>query len=103
MDSAMIHVMLPVQYLQARQRRMEPQKRLMVAVLETVLDDFRSAVSRCAAGLSSPADRRAYEQARAYVASTDRSWPFSFENICEAIGLDADGLREKLDVLGARE
>ena len=100
----MIHIMLPVQYLQpGGGRRVEPQKRLMVAVLQTVLDDFRGSVYRCAAGLPAPIDRRAYEQARAYVASTDRTWPFSFENVCEAIGLDADGLREELDVTGAPE
>ena len=100
----MIHVVLPVQYLQAAgRRRTEPEKRLMVAVLQTVLDDFRASVYRCAAGIPASTDRRAYEQARAYVASTDRSWPFSFENVCEAIGLDAHGLREELDVTGAPE
>ena len=93
--------MLPVQYLQAAgRRRMEPHRRLMVAVLQTVLDDLRGSVYRCAAGFPAPTDRRAYEQARAYVASTDRTWPFSFENVCEAIGLDADGLREELEVTG---
>ena len=100
----MIHVMLPVHYLRAAgARRMEPQKRLMVAVLQTVLDDFRGSEYRCAAGFPAPTDRRAYAQARAYVASTDRSWPFSFENLCEAIGLDAKGLREELDATGAPE
>ncbi len=65
----MIHVMLPVQYLRAPgERRMEPHKR----------------------------DRRAYEQARDYLASRDRSWPFSFENLCEAVGLDPGSLRQEL-------
>jgi hypothetical protein len=82
---------------------MEPQKRLMVAVLQTVLDDFRGSGYRCAAGLPAPKDRRAYAEARAYVASTDRKWPFSFENLCEAIGLDARGLRAELRATGAPE
>ena len=93
----MIHVMLPVQYLQAAgRRRIEPEKRLMAAVLQTVLDDFRGSVYRCAAGFPAPTDRRAYAQARAYVASTDRTWPFSFENVCEALGLDPTVLRQEL-------
>jgi hypothetical protein len=38
-------------------------------------------------------------QAIAYVASTDRAWPFSFENRCDALGLDAPALREELMVV----
>ena len=72
--------------------RMEPHRRLMAAVLKTVLDDVRGP-SRRASG------QRAHEQARAYVASTDRSWPFSFENVCEAIGIDAASLRRALERL----
>ena len=90
----MRHVRLPRQELRPTgQHRIEPQRRLMAAVLQTVLDDVRGP-SRRAAG------RHAHEQARAYVASTDRSWPFSFENVCEAIGIDADRMREQLSVPG---
>jgi hypothetical protein len=90
----MIHVMLPVQYLRAADgRRMEPHKRLMLAVLQTVVDDCRRMVVRQAGG---SAERRMTEEARAYIASTDRNWPFSFENLCEAMGLDANCLRREL-------
>jgi hypothetical protein len=93
----MIHVMLPEQYLRrAGEYRVEPQKRLMLAVLQTVVDDCRGTTYRLAAGFPPAIDRRAYEQARAYVASRDRSWPFSFENLCEAVGLDAGRLRAGL-------
>ena len=93
----MIHVMLPVQYLrQAGARVTEPQKRLMLAVLQTVVEDCWGSVYRRAAGYGTPTDQRAHEQAKAYVASTDRAWPFSFENVCEAIGLDAGSLRRAL-------
>ena len=94
-DSAMRHVRLPThEHRPTGQRRIEPPRRLMAAVLQTVLDDVRGP-SRRAAG------RHAHEQARAYVASTDRSWPFSFENVCEAIGIDADLMREQLSVPGS--
>jgi hypothetical protein len=97
LDSAMIHVVLPVQYLRIAGRyRREPQVRLMVAVLQTVVDDLSSLT--CEQGVEPARAAGPYEQARAYVASRDRSWPFSFENLCEAIGLDADGLRRQLRV-----
>src|SRR5262249_22936368 len=92
----MIHIMLPEQYLQmAGARLTEPQKRLMLAVL-------MSAVSDCQRRTAIPAqaaDRRATSEALEYVASTDRKWPFSFENLCEAVGLDPGWLRRSL--LGA--
>ena len=91
----MRHVGLPTQELRPTGlHRIEPQRRLMAAVLQAVLDDVRGPY-RQAAG------RHAHEQARAYVASTDRSWPFSFENVCEAIGIDADLMREQLSVPGS--
>jgi len=100
----MIHTVLPVQYLRkAGADRIEPQKRLMLAVLQTVLHDFGQSRNRLSADADAPRGRKAYEEAMAYLASTDRTWPFSFENICEAIGLDARGLRAKLDGTGASQ
>lgn len=93
----MIHVMLPVQYLRkSGESRMDPQKRLMLAVLQTVIDDCQGSSTRQAAGLPPPLDGKAYADARAYLASTDRSWPFTFENLCDALGLDAGSVRQRL-------
>ena len=93
----MIHVLLPVQYLhKPGERRKEPQTRLMLAVLQTVVDDYRGSAYRHAAGFAARRDSRDYAAARAYVESRDRTWPFSFENLCEAVGFDADSLRTEL-------
>jgi hypothetical protein len=93
----MIHVMLPVQYLpKAGERQIEPQKRLMLAVLQTVIDDCKGSQTRQAAGLPPPVDGNAYRDARAYLDSTDRDWPFTFENLCDALGLDAVAFRRSL-------
>lgn len=92
----MMHVVLPSQHLARRGRNVgEPQRRLMLAVLQTVVDDVQEIASDAGLGAASN-DARAYWQARAYLESRDRSWPFSFENICETIGLDADGIRRNL-------
>ncbi len=98
----MIHIMLPTQYLsRAGVRLAEPQKRLMAAVLQAVVDDCRGgSVYRLSAGKGA-VDARAVRNAIAYVASRDRGWPFSFENLCDALDLDAGGLREELDVMRA--
>jgi hypothetical protein len=71
----------------------------MAAVLQAVVDDCRdgSAVQRSAGALSI-VEGPGIHNAIAYVASGDRAWPFSFENLCEALGLDADSLREELNV-----
>jgi hypothetical protein len=96
----MIHVMLPTQYAKRGDARVaEPHKRLMVAVLQAVIDDCRggSAFRRSTGkGTVPPGHVR---KAMAYVASADRKWPFSFENLCEALGLDAGSLRQELNVM----
>src|SRR5213593_1666010 len=98
----MIHIMLPTQYSSRSGVRVaEPHKRLMAAVLQAVVDDCRGgSVYRRSAGKGA-IGARTVRQAIAYVASRDRVWPFSFENLCESLGLDAGGLREELDVMRA--
>src|SRR5690242_7206974 len=81
---------------QAAPRLAEPHKRLMAAVLQTVVDDCRGTAYARAAGYAMTSDTPGSRQAVAYVASTDRAWPFSFENLCESLGLDVDCLRRRL-------
>jgi len=91
----MIHIMLPAQ-LANRMRLAEPQKRLMAAVLHAVVDDCRGgSVYRQATG-QGVVEAGSVRKAVAYVASTDRTWPFSFENLCDALGLDSIALRREL-------
>jgi hypothetical protein len=93
----MLHVMLPVQYLRRADAGLAtPQRRLMLAVLQTVLDDCQGTAYARATGVDGKRDDRALRQAVAYLESRDRSWPYSFDNICEAIGLDADSIRRTL-------
>ena len=71
----MIHVMLPVQYLrQPGQRLAEPEKRLALSVLQTMLYDCRVAAAEWAEGRARARHRQAYERAMAYVTSRDWSW-----------------------------
>jgi hypothetical protein len=68
----------------------------MAAVLQTVVDDCQGTLRRRAEGWPAPAGPRGVRQAIAYVTSTDRAWPFSFENLCEALSLDARSMRRAL-------
>jgi hypothetical protein len=44
---------------------------------------------------------RAGREAREWLASRDMGWPFSYERICEALELDADGIRREMAVPGS--
>lgn len=93
----MIHTMLPSQDARRKgARREEPYRRLMAAVMQTVIDDCRGSVYRRARRYKRPIAPESAQRALGYVTSTDRSWPFSFENLCDALGLDAGSLRSQL-------
>ena len=72
-------------------------RRLMAAVLMTVVDDCRGSKYRRARGCETPDDSRALRSAAAYMASRDRTWLFSFENLCEALDVNANRLRKSLE------
>jgi len=74
----------------------EPHRQLMAAVLRTAMDDYRGSANWPAAGRRTHTTAQGIRKAIAYVTSEDRTWPFSFENLCEALGLDADCLRRGL-------
>jgi len=68
-----------------------PEKKLAVAVFSQAANDlqkFRQA--RRGARYSFYAD------ARKWIASNDRSWPYSFLNLCDALNLAADVVRAEL-------
>jgi len=76
-------------------RSLRPEQRLMCAVLEEALIEL--AGTRVAA----PSPWRAHrnrQELLAWFASPDRSWPFSFENICDAIDLDPAQVRAGLRI-----
>jgi hypothetical protein len=78
------------------ERAAEPERRLMAAVLQGVVDDLHGSASSRAPGYGPPTNLRLLRAAVAYVASRDRQWPFSFENLCEALSLDSGRLRNAL-------
>ncbi|MCK6554077.1 hypothetical protein L6Q96_05765 [Candidatus Binatia bacterium] len=84
---------LPAQYFSGRRSRgtHDAEHELVVAVLQDAIDCFQKhlfARERKA--------RQLYVDAEAWIMSDDRRWPFSFENICDLLDIDAPGLRAGL-------
>ena len=71
---------------------LRPEQRLLRAVLEAALAEL--AAGRMAA--ASPLDNQRRRELLDWFASHDRSWPCSFENVCDAIDLDPERVRGKL-------
>lgn len=70
---------------------LQPEKRLMLAVLEDAVGTFQKYVfarERTA--------QRLFSDVEDWFASDDQEWPFSFGNICNALGLDLAYMRSGL-------
>jgi hypothetical protein len=63
----------------------------MLAVLEEAVADFQKQVVA-----TSREGRRVLDEIEQWVGSEDRSWPFSFGNICDTLGLESSWLRSGL-------
>ncbi len=75
---------LPVQFHAAQRRcALQPEKRLMLAVLE-------DAVLAYLRGLHQSPETAAWFE------SDDFTWPYSFANLCEGLGLDRAAVRVAL-------
>jgi hypothetical protein len=48
------------------------------------------------AGARSPKARREFRLASEWIFSSERRWPFSFENICDVLGVDPQSVRPAL-------
>jgi len=74
----------------------DPHRQLMAAVLQTAVDDYWDSFRPRSAAYGTRGARRRCRQARSYMLNKDRVWPFSFENLCDALDLDAATLRRAL-------
>jgi hypothetical protein len=73
------------------ERSSQPEKRLMLAVMEDAITTFQKSVHG-----ATRRQRRLLKETEEWVSSTDTTWPFSFENICAALEIEADYLRSGL-------
>lgn len=74
-----------------RKTHVEPEKRLMLAVLGDGISCFQKN-----AAAPHPKGRALFREAKEWILDEDRLWLFSFENICDAVGFDPKYIREGL-------
>ena len=67
---------------------LQPEKRLMLAVLEDAVGTFQKHVTS-----STRRGQRLFAEAEEWFAAPATEWPFGFERICEALGLEAAYIR----------
>ena len=85
--------LLSAHYFETLRRKtiLEPEKRLMLAILEDAIHCFQDNLfARNVRG------RRLFEEAEEWIVEVDGDWVFSFENICEALGFNPAYLRHGL-------
>ena len=85
--------LLPSQFFDRVRRRSEHdgERRLMIAVLEDAVDVYRKQV-----GTREPRGQELFREAEEWIEDTDRTWLFSFQNICDVLDIDGDYLRRGL-------
>jgi hypothetical protein len=67
------------------------ERKLALHVLITALNDYVAYKSA-----SGHLDEAAFYQARAWIMSDERDWPFSFANLCDFLDLPAQKIRQAL-------
>jgi hypothetical protein len=85
--------LLASQYFDRIRRRAEhhAEKMLMIAVLEDAVHTYLKY-----ARSPEPRHRELFTEAEEWVENPDASWLYSFQNICDVLGLDADYVRRGL-------
>lgn len=84
-----LDALLPAQWASSRSTAPSGEWKLCRAVLADAIDILKKAPVFA----REPKGRRLYDDTVFWVASADRAWPFSFENVCEVLGLDPEAVR----------
>lgn len=85
--------LLAAEYFENFRRKtlLEPEKRLMLAVLEDAVNCFQDNVL-----IHSGRRKKLFEEAEEWILEEGNDWVFSFENICEVFGFNSEYLRKGL-------
>ncbi len=83
-------IIVPSQYFDRvrSEESAQPEKRLMLAVMENAIATFQKSIYG-----ATRRQRRLLKETEEWMYSDDTSWPFSFENICASLDIEADYLR----------
>lgn len=92
-------MLLPSQYFDRfhRRRQLDGERRLMLAVLEDAVDMYRKHVAA-----RGGRNRQLFLDAEEWIDDDDRTWVFSFLNLCDVLDLDGEYIRRGLHALKAK-
>ncbi len=86
-------MLLSAQYFENLRRKtyFEPEKRLMLALLEDAINCYQvNLISRGAK------KKRLFEETEQWIRTASGDWIFSFDSVCEALGLNPEYVRQGL-------
>ena len=85
--------LLSSQYFDSLRRKtlLEPEKRLMLALLEDAIHCFQDNVSAQTAR-----KKKLFNEAADWIVETDGDWIFSFDHVCETLGFTPEYVRQGL-------
>jgi hypothetical protein len=85
--------LLSTQYFENLRRKtlFEPEKRLMLAILEDGIHCYFDNLHA-----SGNKRKRLFEDAAAWIVESNGDWVFSFESVCDALGLNPEYVRQGL-------
>jgi hypothetical protein len=86
-------MLLSAQYFENLRRKtyFEPEKRLMLALLEDAINCYQdNLVSR------GSKKKRLFEQTEQWILEANGDWVFSFDSVCETLGLNPEYVRQGL-------
>jgi hypothetical protein len=85
--------LLPSQYFAIVKRKgaHEPERRLVAALLQDAVECFQKHLRA-----RDEKARQLFVDAEEWICSEDRSWPFSFENVCDLLQINPGYLRRGL-------
>ncbi len=92
------------QYLDTFRRgeHLDPEKSLLAAILEDAVGEYRK-YNRA----HDPNGKKRFREAEEWIMRGGNDWIFSFDNVCDLLGLDAEyvrrGLRETLGIPAEEE
>lgn len=90
--------LLPSQYFDRIGRRIDDgEHRLLMAVLEDAVDIYRKQV-----GSRDVRGGELFREAEEWIESTDNTWLYSFENICDLLSIEPEYIRRGLRNLKQR-
>ena len=82
---------LPDQFFAPRGEPAHSETRLLWAIVEDAVHCFQMYLFA-----SRPSERQLFQDAEDWINSTESEWFFSFENVCETVGLHAKYVRDGL-------